>query len=129
MQPASQTVVLLVDDDNELRAILELALSGLSTVEVLSASGAEQALAILRIRKIDLLFTDFRMGGMTGLDLLSHIREERLAPTLGSVLMSGEADESLPSRARGAGAMEFWRKPVSPVNLRRFVLMARGDGE
>ena len=127
MRLASQTVVLLVDDDDELRAILELALSGLPDAEVLSASSGEQALVLLRSRPIDLLFTDFRMGGMTGLNLLSHIREEHLTPALGSVMMSGEADESLPSRARDAGAIAFWRKPVSPVKLRRFVLTSRGD--
>lgn len=123
--------VLLVDDDPELRAILELALTGLPGVALTPAESGEQALALARSSPADLLLTDYKMDGMTGLQLLLELRRENLVPRLGSVMLSGDDDETLPERAKAAGAREFWRKPVSPAKLRRFVseLAAATAGE
>lgn len=120
--------VLLVDDDAELRAILEMALSGVPGVELFSAASGEEALALARVNGVDLVLTDYRMDGISGVELLLGLREIGLFPARGAVVMSGDDDESLPERARCAGATEFWRKPVSPAKLRRFVAdLAAGD--
>ena len=114
-------VVLLVDDDFELRAILEMAASGLQDVEVLCAESGEQALAIATARPVSFVLTDFRMDGMTGLDLLRQLQENEVWPALGAVVMSGEDDDDLSDRVKSAGALDFWRKPLSAAKLRKFV--------
>jgi CheY-like chemotaxis protein len=120
--------VLLVDDDAELRAILEMALSGVPGVELFSAASGEEAIVLARGNGVDLVLTDYRMDGISGVELLVGLRETGLFPDRGAVVMSGDDDESLPERARRAGATEFWRKPVSPAKLRRFVAdLAAGD--
>ncbi len=118
---AASALVLLADDDAELRSILELALTGIPNTELVCAANAEEALAIAKTRPVTFVLTDFKMDDMTGVDLLLQLRQREVWPVLGAVVMSGEDDDSLSQRAIAAGAREFWRKPVSPAKLRRFV--------
>jgi len=114
-------VVLLVDDDADLRGVLEFALTGMPGVEVHCASSGEDALALAKAKPVDLVLTDFRMGGMTGVELLQALRKNGVWPRLGAVLMSGDDDERLLVQAHAAGARQFWRKPVSATKLRQYV--------
>lgn len=116
------TVVLLVDDDTELRDILEMALTGIPGVEILSAASGESAVHLALEHKPDLILTDFRMDGMTGIDLLDSLRASGIWPSLGAVVMSGDDDDAgLERRALQSGALAFWRKPLQTAKLRQFV--------
>lgn len=120
--------VLLVDDDAELRAILEMALTGIPGAEIICANSGEQALSIALANPVDFVLTDQKMDGMTGLDLLRALNARQVFPARGALMMSGEDDDALEQAARSAGANEFWRKPVSAAKLRRYVAgMAGGD--
>ena len=118
---ATNQVVLVVDDDPELRAILELALTGIPGADIHTAASGEEALSLAASGKIHLLLTDFRMMGMTGIELLQKLKEVHAWPEIGAIVMSGEDDDGLAQMAKDAGAMQFWRKPVSATKLRRFV--------
>jgi CheY-like chemotaxis protein len=120
--------VLLVDDDAELRAILELALSGIPGTEIICAESGEQALSIALAHPVDFVLTDQKMDGMTGLELLQALRVQQVFPARGALMMSGEDDDALERAAKSAGANDFWRKPVSAAKLRRYVTgMTGGD--
>jgi DNA-binding response OmpR family regulator len=71
--------VLLVDDEPQLRKLLANLLSRDRSFHVMTASSGEEALALSRNRseRIDILITDIDMGGMSGIELFTHIREER----------------------------------------------------
>ena len=113
--------VLLVDDDADLRGILELAITGIPDVDVRSVSSAEAALALALNEPVHFVVTDFRMDGMNGVDLLVKLRENRVWPSFGALVISGDDDERLLQRVQEAGGMDLWRKPVSAARLRRFV--------
>lgn len=66
--------ILIVDDDSEIRTTISeyLRIAGFS---VDSAKNAEQALDILKSKKIDVVITDILMNGMNGLEMTRHIKE------------------------------------------------------
>jgi DNA-binding NtrC family response regulator len=67
--------VLVVDDDDALRALMSLALTD-EGYDVLTASSAAAALALLEDETVDLVVTDVNMpGGASGLDLLLAVRQ------------------------------------------------------
>jgi two-component system cell cycle sensor histidine kinase/response regulator CckA len=92
-------IVLLVDDEPQIRTLLEHLLLKEERYQVLTAGSGEEALDVSRQcpDKIDLLITDIDMGKMNGIQLYRHIREER--PDTAALFISGKADgfrDSLP---------------------------------
>ena len=71
---------------------------------------------------MDVLVTDVRMSGMSGLELLGALRDRGQWPGAGALVVSGESDPDLPDRALAAGAAAFFAKPFSPVAIRKSVL-------
>ncbi|HEV2363311.1 MAG TPA: ATP-binding protein [Caulobacteraceae bacterium] len=111
--------VMLVDDDDQVRATLAGSLEDAGFV-VTSAESAEQALDELRRGvQIDALVTDLSMPGMNGWDLIREIQAQR--PLLPSLMLTGhlqDADaDSLASAQNGRFAV--LRKPVAPLVLAR----------
>jgi two-component system response regulator AtoC len=114
--------ILIVDDTSESRAILAIALLTIPGASVDVAVSAEAALAFLAKRSVDVLVTDIRMSGMSGLDLLAALRELGGWPSAGVLVISGETDPELPRRALEAGASAFFAKPFSAREVRKSVL-------
>ncbi len=123
--------VLLADDDLNVRSGVEELLSPLG-LEIVRADNGSEAFEIARERLSDLhlLLLDLHMPGMTGLDVMTSLRDEAaraLGPGLRfppCILYSAEASEELRSRALALGAWAFLRKPVVPHALRGEVLRA-----
>lgn len=76
-----------------------------------SAGSAEEAFEALTGNDdppCDLVVTDYRLPGMTGADLVRHLRAR--FPTLCALVVSGYEDEAFAREARDAGAAAFLRK-------------------
>lgn len=91
--------VLLVDDEPQVRKFLATLLERAGTFHVMTASSGEEALDLSRNHpeEIDILITDFDMGGMNGGELYRCIRDER--PETAVLFVSANPDcirESLP---------------------------------
>src|SRR5262249_37225176 len=114
--------ILIVDDAGESRAILAIALGTIADAHVEVVESAEAALALIGAGTVDVLVTDFRMSGMSCLELLAVLRERGQWPGAGALVVSGETDPELPGRALAAGAAAFFAKPFSAVEVRRSVL-------
>lgn len=69
--------ILLVEDDNHIGRIIELALPELNIpYEFVSVLSAEEGLRLWQERPFDLLLTDYNLRGMTGLRLVEMLKEE-----------------------------------------------------
>src|SRR5207244_2196000 len=68
------TKVLVVDDERKMRRLLQILLERMGIDSVAAESG-EEALRCFQAEKIDLILTDLKMPGMTGLELLAKLRE------------------------------------------------------
>ena len=120
--------ILIVDDDLEARAILAIALSTIPGVTIDPADSAEDALLAIVSQPVDVLITDVRMRGMTGLDLLAAMRERGIWPVYGAIVISGETAADLPQRALASGASAFFTKPYSAAEVRKRVVSLLSGG-
>ena len=114
--------ILIVDDAEEARAVLAIALRTIAGAAVEVTDSAERALALLGEDAVDVLVTDIRMGGMTGLELMAALRDRGRWPSAGVVVISGESDPDLPRQALESGAAAFFTKPFSASEVRKSVI-------
>jgi CheY-like chemotaxis protein len=118
-QPLS---VLIAEDDESTRRMLELALSR-KGYEVESVGGGEDAIRRLRERPFDITVADIHMPDVDGLALAEVARSIR--PRMGLVLITGFGTEESVMRAFRGGAAAFLKKPLSlPVLYRTIKLVA-----
>jgi len=107
--------ILLVDDDREMRASLEHLL-GRAGWKVESFADARIALTRLADLAPDVILSDVRMPGMTGLELLAALDKSNAPPL---VLISAHGDISMAVQAMQDGAYSFLEKPFDPRQLLR----------
>ena len=100
--------VWLVDDDASIRWVLERALKGAGMLPRVFEA-AELALDALRGDSPDVLVTDIRMPGLSGLDLVRKIHGAR--PQLPVIVMTAHADLDNAVSAYESGAFEYLPKP------------------
>jgi DNA-binding NtrC family response regulator len=108
--------ILVVDDDVDGLAVLKTRLVH-AGYEVETAESAEKALARLKAFAPDMIVTDVRMGGMTGLDLLTRVKTSM--PAVEVVVMTAHDDMQTAVTAMKSGAFDFLVKPVDPKALVR----------
>lgn len=115
--------LLIVDDDPGQRSLLDsfLKSQGFETVPV--ASG-ERALGILREQKIDMMISDVRMPGLTGLETLRRARQEHAV--LPVLLVTAFADVREAVGAMRDGAVNYLSKPIDFDELLATVRQATG---
>src|SRR5947209_1368639 len=110
--------ILIVDDDVAIRTSLAEAVSEWAD-EVRVAADATEALARIAECAPDLVLSDIRMPGETGLDLLKLLRER--APDTDVVLMTAYEDMTTIVTAMREGAVDFIVKPIALDALQRLV--------
>jgi two-component system nitrogen regulation response regulator GlnG len=105
---ASTLKVFVVDDDESIRWVLERALRN-AGLQPTMFEAAEPALTALRDRSPDVLLTDVRMKGKSGLDLMRSAHQ--LYPALPVIIMTAHSDLESAVAAFGSGAFEYLAKP------------------
>jgi DNA-binding response OmpR family regulator len=113
--------VLVVDDEGAIRYSVGKTLQRVG-YNVNEAASGEEALDLMRKQHFDVVLTDIRMPGLSGVDLLRHIKE--LAPDIIVILMTGYATLGTAVEALRLGAHDYLIKPSSSQDIRQSV--ARG---
>ncbi|MHC1789875.1 sigma-54-dependent transcriptional regulator [Solidesulfovibrio sp.] len=112
--------VLIVDDQPDFaKGLVRLLTPKLPGAGLSCVLSGEAALADLAARPCDVMVTDLRMPGLTGLDLLP--KALALAPNLGVVLVTAHGDIDSAVLALKAGAYDFLTKPVDSDHLARVI--------
>jgi DNA-binding NtrC family response regulator len=106
--------ILVVDDDPSLRRVLQVQLEQ-EGYEVAVAASAQQTLAVLQLRPFDLLITDLKMPGMSGLELLKQARSQYPQTIIIMLTAFGTVDTAV--EAMKAGAYDYLTKPVHPDEM------------
>ena len=106
--------VLVVDDDPAVRKSFDRVLTG-KGYAVITAENGEEALRKLNEEKYDLVYSDIRMPGMSGLEVAEKVRARR--PWTPVVIITGYGTDIAEERAKAAGVSKFLHKPLSPAMI------------
>jgi EAL domain-containing protein (putative c-di-GMP-specific phosphodiesterase class I)/DNA-binding response OmpR family regulator len=110
-EPGPTGTVLVVDDQDDLRRLLVLALRR-SNLDVFDAPTGEAAMEILETRQVDVLILDMGLPGMSGTDVVRTLRVRPETATLPILLMTGSGTDQSVIEGLEAGADDFLGKPV-----------------
>jgi CheY-like chemotaxis protein len=103
--------VLIVDDQRDIVRLLHATMDTLGhDLNVIEAPSGEEALLEASHRKIDLLIADYRLPGISGLELVKKINV--LNPDIKVILITGMADKKVRDEIIAAGAFAFFDKPI-----------------
>ena len=103
--------VLVVDDDLAVCKSFDRILTN-KGYAVITARSGEEALAKLNEEKYDIVYTDIRMPGMSGLEVAEKVKARR--PWTPVVIITGYGTDIAEARAKAAGVSGFLHKPLSP---------------
>jgi len=113
--------LLIVDDELDVR---EFAANFFRKrkVEVLLASGGQEALEILKKEAIDLVLLDIKMPEIDGLETLEHIKE--LDARIRVIMVTGRhpAEEGSFQKCQQLGALDYIHKPLDLAELEKVVM-------
>ncbi|MBN2548744.1 MAG: response regulator [Anaerolineales bacterium] len=103
--------VLIVDDQRDIRNILRVGLETLDPqIKVIDVPSGEEAILVTTRQPIDLLVTDVRLAGISGLELLERARIRN--PDLKVILITGMTDPKVQRQVAASGAYAFFYKPI-----------------
>jgi DNA-binding NtrC family response regulator len=101
--------VLIIDDDASLRRVMEMQLEEIGC-DVITVAGGKEALAALEEVTPDLVITDLRIPGMSGMDLLKSLRADH--PELTVIMVTAYGTVKTAVEAMKAGAYDYLTKPI-----------------
>jgi two-component system cell cycle sensor histidine kinase/response regulator CckA len=125
---ADQTTVLVVEDEDTVRQLVQRILRR-NDYTVLSANSGSEALDILRDQRevVDVILTDVVMPEMTGIELMHAMRELALPHPV--VFMSGYTDDSFADPTLMERAAGFLPKPFNEESVLNAIRSAAGRSE
>ncbi len=110
--------ILVVDDESAIRYSITKTLQRVG-YQVDSASSGEEALQKMQQQPFDVILTDIRMPGISGVDLLSKVKEQ--APDAIVILLTGYASLDTAVESLRLGAHDYLIKPSSSQDIRESV--------
>jgi two-component system chemotaxis response regulator CheY len=119
MPSAKNLQILVVDDQQSMRELTRHCLKQLGVNKIEVAKSGEEALGILGKTKFDLIVSDWNMDGISGLELLTKIRNNPVIKKLPFIMATGQKEKSQIMAAKEAGANNYVVKPFSAADLRK----------
>jgi len=118
--------ILVVDDEEDMIWTLRNCLNHEAlNADILTASSGEEALEIMKETPVNLVLTDIRMSGMSGLDLMLEIRERWSSTPV--IVMTAFPSPEYKSEVMRLGGLHYIEKPFDIVELRQVVSEAVND--
>ncbi|MBW1915878.1 MAG: response regulator, partial [Deltaproteobacteria bacterium] len=112
--------VLLVDDEDDIREVLEISLADMG-FKVYSAKDGKEAIKLFSDHDPLVVITDIKMPGMDGIELLRELKNEN--PDIEVIMITGHGDMDLAVRSLKYEATDFITKPINidtlEVSLKR----------
>ena len=111
--------ILIVDDEQSIRMLLENFLS--KAYKVTTVSSAPEALSWLENHLPDLIISDIQMPEMDGFDLLTLVRQRGFTKHTPFVMLSGRSESKERVKGYRLGAQDYITKPFNPEELEEVV--------
>ena len=114
--PHVQERILVVDDEPDIVALVAYHLAK-TNYRVSTASNGTDALSIARSERPSMLVLDLMLPGMSGFDVLEHIRAEEGTRHIAVLMLTARKEEQDRIRGLSLGADDYLTKPFSPQEL------------
>jgi len=111
--------ILLVDDESHIRKFIGLVLKQFSTPKILEASNGEEAIALYKEHKPDLVLLDVNMPKLGGLETLKKIHE--IDPDCAVIMLTSLAIRQTIEEASGLGALNYIRKDTPKEEIAKML--------
>ena len=109
--------ILIVDDEEKVRKLVEVTLS-VGGLEILHASSGEEALRVARETKPNIILLDIMMpGGLDGFDVCRVLKEDPDTKDIYVIMLTAKGQEADKNRGLTLGADDYFVKPFSPMEL------------
>jgi two-component system, OmpR family, response regulator VanR len=109
----SRERILIVDDEKEIRDLIDIYLKG-EGYETIKAENGEEALNMLSNNDVDLIILDIMMPKVNGIEACLKIREEREMPI---IMLSAKSEDMDKILGLNTGADDYLTKPFNPLEL------------
>lgn len=111
------TTIVYIDDEPDIRHVVELSLSLADGLAVHTGESGQRALELARDLKPDLMMLDVMMPGMDGPETLRRLRAEPELAAIPVFFMTAKAMPAELQRLRALGAAAIIPKPFDPMKL------------
>lgn len=108
--------ILIVDDEEDIRHILDAFLDKEGYTSFSAASGRE-ALEIVEKQNIDLIILDIMMPEMDGFEVLDHLRQNKKTENIPVIMLTGVENKEKLKEALNKGVTYYINKPFETVEL------------
>ena len=119
MKNQTDKKILVVDDDESIRILLDRVIGTINRASAVLASNVNEGIAFFSKNKIDLIITDLNMPSETGLILLSKVKEKN--PNIPVIIFSGSLNEEERSKANEMEADMILAKPCEVSTLKQII--------
>ena len=113
-RPRKQKV--LIADDEKLLAEAVAATLDLERLETMVAFDGDQALAVARACRPDLILLDVMMPGLSGVEVCAMLKQDPLTASIPVVLITAKGEQQDRIAGMAAGAAEYLTKPFNPLS-------------
>ena|SRR6187402_94058 len=113
---SSRPTILIADDQPHMLMLLQASLAPIGA-RILTAKSGEDALLKAAATTIDLLLTDFEMGGLTGVETVRQLKERPPYGNLPIIMITARGQNRVRVDAMQAGVTLILPKPFSPAEL------------
>lgn len=112
-----EAVIMMVDDDAILVEVVKTSLEDDGYRNFISTTDPEEAMGMLQEMRPDVLFLDMVMPGLSGLEILQRLRNDRALANTPVIVLTASVDPKVRLQALELGASDFLAKPVDPSEL------------
>lgn len=116
VRPPAAPYVVAVDDEPDIRVLIELIL-GRAGFRVHAVATGEDGLRAIAEETPDVVLLDIFLPGISGWDVAERLASEGTLPELPVLMLSAHADPGAPDRAQRLGCRGFLGKPFDPDGL------------
>ncbi|MCI0708516.1 MAG: response regulator [Ignavibacteriae bacterium] len=100
--------ILVVDDEDSFRLAVRSALENSADYEISDCESGEEALALLKSQTFDVVLLDYRMPGISGLNVLQTMHEQKMETPV--IMLTAAGTETVAVEAMKLGAYDYIRK-------------------
>jgi|SRR6185437_14780144 len=109
--------ILVCEDDPAMTRIFQFLLRQQGIRNVPTTANGEQALALARKEKPNLILLDLMLPGKDGLSVLKELKEDEACRLIPVIVVSGKESQNQVQQAMAAGAIDYVIKPFEPMEL------------